>query len=98
MPVPLLAGANAVCAAVSIAIVYFAFRDWPARYASHTLSWSVVLFFLVFVGASVVGLISTGFYAHKQREILLRWTIIPAILLGTGFALGLSKALLTGDF
>lgn len=98
MPVPLLAVANAVCAAVSIAIVYFAFRDWPTRYASHTLSWSVVLFFLSFVGMSVVGSISTGLYAYMKREVLLRVATVPAALLGSGFALGLLKAALTGDF
>jgi hypothetical protein len=94
----LLAVTNAVCIAISIAIIHFAFRDWPIRYADHTLSWSVVLFFLVFVSVSVVGAISAGLYVQRKHEILLRVAAAPAFLLGIGFALGLLKAVLTGDF
>ncbi|WP_235785755.1 hypothetical protein [Sphingomonas sp. PR090111-T3T-6A] len=89
---------NAVSAAVSVAIIYFAFRDWPARYASHSLSWSVVAFFLAFVSLSIAGVIATALYAHRKRETLLRVAAAPAVLLGAGFALGVLKAALTGDF
>jgi hypothetical protein len=96
---PMLAGSNAVCAAISLAIVYFAFRDWPARYAAHALSFSVVLFFLFFVAVSVVGSIATGLYVRQRKgEVLLRLASGPAILLATGFGLGLLKMSLTGDF
>jgi hypothetical protein len=98
IPVPLLAAANVVCAAVSIAIVYFAVRDWPARYASQTLSWSVVLFFLLFVVVTVVGAISTTLYAYNRQELLLKLAAVPSIMLSVGFALGLLKASVTGDF
>lgn len=98
MPIAFLIAANAACAVLALAIVCFAFRDWPARYASHTLSLSVTLFFLAFVGVSVAGSIATGLYAHRKHEALLRLAAAQALLLGTGFAVGLLKAALTGDF
>jgi hypothetical protein len=94
----LLIAANALCLAVSAAIVFFAIRDWPARYSHHTLSWSVAAFFVAFVGISVVGSAVTPSYLRTRRGTLLWLTLAPVMLLGTGFALGLLKAIATGDF
>jgi hypothetical protein len=98
MSLRLLACANVACSAISVAIAYFACRDWPARAASHTPSYSVVLFFLFFIAISIVCLIATRLYARTRSEVLLRLAAGPAILLGIGFGLGLLKAVLTGDF
>jgi hypothetical protein len=99
-PVPLLvlASANAVCLAISVAIIHFALRDWPIRYANNTLSWSVVLFFLTFIGSSTAGTIATGLLARERHGVLLRVAATPVVILCAGMALGVLKALMTGDF
>ena len=94
----ILIAANGVCLVVAAAVVFYAVRDWPARYADGTLSWSVTGFFVAFVALSIAGSVATAMYARAGSRMLLRLSAAPAALAAAGFVLGLLKAATTGDF
>src|ERR1700761_9156629 len=92
-----LVAGNVICAAIAAAIVFYAIRTWPARYANHTLSWSVTGFFVLFVTLSAVGSVAAIIYLRGARSLFLKLAAAPLSLLGLGLLVGLTKAAMTGD-
>jgi hypothetical protein len=93
----LLLIANAICLAIAAAIVFYAVRDWPARYATHTLSWAVTGFFICFVALTITGSLALVAYMRAKNGLLLKLAQAPLYLLVFAIAIGLFKALITGD-
>jgi hypothetical protein len=95
---PALATADFACLVASGVIVLQAMRDWPARYRLHSLSWSIAIYFIVFVALSVLGP-AVAWYSWRTRnyQAMFGAAGAPVWWFGLGAAIGVLKLLATGD-
>ena len=93
-----LAVSDFLCLALAAAIAFHAIRDWPARYAHHTLSWSVSAFFIVSMALAVSGpLAALVFLRNGDKSKATSAALAPGVWFGFGGVLALVKLLATGD-